>query len=484
MSTLFTPELILVIVALALLLVDAFLPRLPKRFLGLIGALAVAWAFNRTSQTTPFGATHTFWYSFSLSSAPVYFSKLLILGATFFSLLMLVDFKKVLSRFVTGDSRNQDGTGEIYILPLFACAGMMWMCSARDFISLFVALELTTLSFYIMVGYLRRNIGSLEGGVKYLITGAMSAGLLVFGIAWLYGTTGSFALGSDLIPAIRAAGGFTPGVTFALALILLGLLFKIGAVPMQLWVPDVYQGAPAPITAFLSVASKTAGLCVLYTFISPILFCGLDSWFYLALVIVTALTIVVGNLGAIAQTNVKRLLGYSSIGHAGYILPFFLLPPVMISSEITLPLYLVYLACYLPMTMGAFFVLSLIRAQIGGEDMTAFRGLGKRNPRLAAVATLMFASLAGVPLTAGFTGKFLSFYVMVQSGLWVILILAIIAAAAGFYYYFKPIRAMYWEEAEEGTTPVTVPVLSGFMLFFLSLAVIALGLLPLMLIGK
>lgn len=474
--TLFTPELFLVCLALVLLLVDAFAPQLPKRYLGLVGAVGVACTFFMTYTAAAHGPIPgVFWQSFNANHPAAFLSKLIILVSTMLTLFMLVDFKSILSRFVTGDARNQDGTGEIYILPLFACAGMMWMCSAANFIALFVALELTTLSFYVMVGYLRRNVGSLEGGVKYLVMGALSAGLMVFGIAWLYGTTHTFSLGMPLMQAITAAGGFTPSVSFALALILLGLVFKIGAVPMQVWVPDVYQGAPAPITAFLSVASKTAGMCVLFTFLEPLLHSSMPSYFGLVVTLITGATLIVGNLGAIAQTNVKRLLGYSSIGHAGYILPMFLAAQPFVGPY---PLYVIYLICYLPMTFGAFFVLSMIRTQAGGEDMAAFRGLGKRNPRLAAVATLMFASLAGVPLTAGFTGKLLSFIVMASNHMWILLGIAIIAAAAGFYYYFKPIRAMYWEKAEEGTAPVKVPVLTGVSLGVLSIVVILLGLAP------
>lgn len=469
--TIFTPELFLICLALIMLLVDAFAPRLPKRYLGMLGALGVACAFYMTAKGVVPG---NFWASFSGMYPGTFLSKLIILISTLLTLIMLIDFKPVLCRFVTGDARNQDGTGELYILPLFAAAGMMWMCSSTNFIALFVALELTTLSFYVMVGYLRRNVGSLEGGVKYLITGALSAGLLIFGIAWLYGNTGTFALGQPLMEAIAEAGGFTPSICFALALILLGLAFKIGAVPMQVWVPDVYQGAPTPITAFLSVASKTAGLCVLFTFLMPLLNSKMPSYFGLVIMLMAAATLIVGNLGAIGQTNVKRLLGYSSIGHAGYILPMFLGASYIGNGQQT-PTYLVYMLCYLPMTFGAFYVLSLIRTQVGSEGLDAFRGLGKRNPRLAAVATLMFASLAGVPLTGGFTAKLFSFFIMASGQMWILLGISIVAAGAGFYYYFKPIRAMYWEKADEGTPSLKVPILTGVMLTVLSIMVLASG---------
>lgn len=470
MSTIFTSELILVSLALFLLLIDAFIPKLPKRFLGMAGALGVAWAFFQVI-STPIATTMepaSFWYAFSLDADYIRTAQCIILISAFLTFILLSETKMLTARFVTGDSFNQDGTGELYILPLFATAGMMWMCTAHDFISLFVALELTTLSFYIMVGFLRRNVGSLEGGVKYLITGAMSAAVLIMGIAWYYGMTNSFSMVNGITAATFNEAS-APAIYFSLGLILLGLIFKIGAVPMHIWVPDVYQGAPTPITAFLSVASKTAGLCVLITFIGflPAEIRLGKIAFILSLIALA--TIFIGNLGAIKQTNVKRLLGYSSIGHAGYILPFFMLE---------LPDYkgvMLYLFCYLPMTFGAFFILALIRCQTGKEDLNAFKGLGKRNPRLTAITTLMFASLAGVPLTGGFIAKFYAFKAMAVGHTWLIMIFAVIAAAAGFYYYFKPIRAMYWDKPEEGAPVIKVSPMSAAVLAILSISVVYLG---------
>lgn len=482
--TLFTPELVLVILALALLMVDAFLPKLPKRYIGYLATLGLAWAFRESyhlgdTLNTP-DSLHPLWEGFSRSGAMVFVARSIILVSGILTLIMLIDFRSVVSQFVTGDRRNQDGTGELFILPLFATAGMLWMCSASNFISLFVSLELTTLTCYIMVGYLRRNVGSLEGGVKYLITGALSAGIFIFGVAWLYGTTGTFAIGPELVTAIEKVG-LSPAVIFALALVLLGILFKIAAVPMHIWAPDVYQGAPTPVTAFLSVASKMAGLCVLVSFLVPLW--GLNiPHLPLVMTIIAVATLIVGNLGAMGQINLKRLLGYSSIANAGYLLPLFLLPVGAASLNSTVAdegvtgSIALYMICYLPMTFGAFYVLSLIREQVGTEDLNSLKGLARRNPRLAAVTTLMFASLAGVPLTGGFVAKFSALLIMARSEQWVVFSVAIIVAVTGFYYYFKPIRAMYWEKADESTPVIKVPVLSGIILAILSLVVILEGL--------
>lgn len=338
---------------------------------------------------------------------------------------------------------------------------------------LFVSLEVLTLSSFIMVGYFRRNLGSTEAGIKYLILGAVSTGFLVFGLAWYFGMTGTFEYNHAIVMA-ALSGQTAPGMFFALALLLLGTAFKIGAVPMQLWIPDVYQGAPTPVTAFLSVASKVAGFALLSIILAP--FAGIPAvQFVIALM--AAATLLVGNLGAIPQTNLKRLMGYSSIAQAGFILPLFI---GTVKGQLA-PNAPFYLAVYLVMTFGAFFALAMIRTQRGSEEISAFRGLGKTNPRLALAITIMFASLAGVPLTAGFFAKMISFVHVINTGLYLnwMLPIMIICAAAGFYYYFKVIRSMYWDKPEEGMEAVQVPVISGVMLAAFSVFIVIGGLMPL-----
>lgn len=464
-----TPELIIALSALVLLIIDAFCPNIPKRYLALLGTLPLAWAFGYLISNPIIPLPSEFWQGFQSSIDDVYTPVFqgIILIATILSLFMMIGSRFTINQFVTGNRRHQDGTGELYILPLFACAGMLWMIKATNFITLFVSLELVTLTFYIMVGYLRRNVGSLEGGVKYLITGALSTGLLVFGIAWIYGTTGSFEFGAPLAETISTIG-MTPGLAFGIVLVFLGLLFKVGGVPMHAWVPDVYQGAPTPVTALLSVASKTAGFYVLAVFLVPLLSLNCTQTLSIAFTVVIIATLLVGNWGAIAQTNVKRMMAYSSIGHAGFMLPLLYSQS---SAFIT-----GYLACYAVMTYAAFFILSIVRNQTGREDLVAFNGLAKRNPKLAFVTTFTFASLAGVPLTCGFTAKFISFFAIIQNGLWGVLVVAVIAAAAGFYYYFKVIRAMYVEPSPEGAPDVRMSLLNSILLALLTASNMLLGL--------
>ena len=404
------------------------------------------------------------------------FYKIFALVTTIFVLLLAVDYRKILSRFTEGPE-SENGTGEFYCLPIFACAGMMWLGSAKDLAGAFVALELVTVTFYILVAYMRRNVGSLEAGVKYLILGALSTGFLVYGIAWVYGSTGTMSL-AEIPERLTHITNSTP-LLFGIALVMIGLGFKIGAVPMQVWIPDVYQGAPTPVTAFLSVGSKAAGFILMIRFLEPFLASELTRGPVLTLLLILACaTLLFGNLAAIPQTNFKRLLAYSSIAHAGFlILALAAWSPETTVSQGSVKVVSFYLATYLLMTLGVFFVLAQIRIQRDGEMINDFNGLGKTNPRLALALTVLLAALAGVPLTAGFLGKFLVFELAIQAKLWVGLSIAFIAAAAGFYYYFKVIRAMWWSDATN-VTPIVLPCISQLCIAVLTIATLVLGFWP------
>ncbi len=397
------------------------------------------------------------------------FYKIIAVISTILVLLMSVDFSKVLTKFTTGDV-DDSATGEFYCLPIFACAGLMWMASATDLVSIFVALELVTITFYVMVAFMRRNVGSLEAGVKYLILGALSTGFLVYGIAWVYGTMGTTDI--TLYKAILENGDYNQNyLLFGIALMLIALGFKVGAVPMQLWIPDVYQGAPTPITAFLSVASKAAGFLVLMTILSPFLAAeATGGALRNVLLIMAGATLLYGNLAAIAQSNFKRLLAYSSIAHAG-----FLLMGVAAQDYASVSFYL---GTYLLMTFAAFFVLALIRSEENSDELEAFDGLSKRNPMLAFTLTIAMAALAGIPLTAGFWGKFFIFKSAIASDTsWWLLSIAFISVAAGFYYYLKVVKSMYWNTAQSDL-PITVPSITKFVLIILTAAILILGIYP------
>lgn len=465
----YTPEFILVGLAVILLMADAFLKRMPKYAYGIAGAFGLI-------VTAAYYLPDYDWQTNRIGLYPI-----LAHIAAALTLLLSIDFRSVIDRS-SNESKSQDGTGEFYILPIIACAGITSMFKADNLVMLFVSLEVLTLCSYIMVGYFRRNLGSVEAGVKYLILGAASTGIMVFGMAWYFGVTATFSIGFDIVEATINAGN-GPGLYFAMALLLIGAAFKIGAVPMQMWVPDVYQGAPLPVTAFLSVASKIAGFIFLSIIIAP--FSGaMTPTVNLVIGLMAAATLIVGNLGAIWQTNMKRLLGYSSIAQAGFILPFFLtnFPSIHGLRLFGGPQAVTYLAVYLVMTFGAFFALGLIRTQRNSEEILAFRGLGKTNPRLAFAITVMFASLAGVPMTSGFLVKFLSFFHVINFGSfysWLLPIMAI-CAGTGFYYYFKVIRAMYWDKPMPEDAPIKVPAITGIVLGLSAAFLIVTGILPLL----
>ncbi|HEX7260719.1 MAG TPA: NADH-quinone oxidoreductase subunit N [Luteolibacter sp.] len=405
------------------------------------------------------------------------FYKIFALVTTIFVLLLAVDYRKILARFTEGPE-SENGTGEFYCLPVFACAGMMWLASAKDLAGAFVALELVTITFYVLVAYMRRNVGSLEAGVKYLILGALSTGFLVYGIAWIYGTTGTMNL-ANLQSSTSNLQSPTP-LLFGVALVLVGLGFKIGAVPMQVWIPDVYQGAPTPTTAFLSVGSKAAGFILTIRFLEPFLASEITRGPVITLLLILACaTLLFGNLAAIPQTNFKRLLAYSSIAHAGFLILALAAWKTGTKTDLSsVQVVSFYLATYLLMTLGVFFILAQVRIQRDGENISDFNGLGKTNPLLALALTVLLAALAGVPLTAGFFGKFFVFQLAVAAHLWWGVGIAAIAAAAGFYYYFNVIRAMWWNAPADNAKAITLPCISKVCIAVLTIATLVLGFYP------
>lgn len=477
-------EALTVTLGLVLLMLEAFGPAHSKRSIGLFAASGLAvilvfgfFAVGPEQKPDMASAGWPIWEHFYAFDNTARFYKAFALVCTILVILMAVDFRSVLARY-TDEGGSESGTGEFFALPVFACAGMMWMASAKDLAGAFVALELVTISFYILVAYMRRNVGSLEAGVKYLILGALSTGFLVYGIAWVYGATGTMSL--EGIASAAAEIEDPTVLLFGIALVLVAIGFKIGAVPMQVWIPDVYQGAPTPTTAFLSVGSKAAGFVLLLRFLEPFLKTeGLRGPVLTLLLIVAVATLLFGNLAALAQTNFKRLLAYSSIANAGFIV--LALAAGQDKGETdpgSASTVGFYLATYLVMTLAAFFVLAQIRISEESEDIDAFDGLGKRSPLLAGMMTVIMAALAGVPLTAGFIGKFFVFSLAVRSGLWWGVGIAFIGAAAGFYYYFKLIRAMWWNEARSGAGAIELPSISRTCVYALTGAVLVLGVWP------
>ena len=420
------------------------------------------------------------------------FYKAIAILTTLLVLVLAKDFSPAFKKY-TSQSNEFSGIGEYYCLPIFVCAGLMWMASAKDLITIFVSLELVTIGFYVLVSFMRRNVGSLEAGVKYLVLGALSTGFLVYGIAWIFGVTGQFEL-NEIANVLNSGKVERKPIIFAFALLLVGLGFKVAAVPFHIWVPDVYQGTSMPITAFLSVGSKAAGFIVLLRVIEPFLNSSLTaSSVILILSFLICVTLLFGNLVAIKQTNVKRLLAYSSIAHAGFLM---MALPAMESdfqSKLIGPSSMesisFYLAGYLLMTMLCFLVLTIVSAATNGESIDDLKGLGARSPLLAFAMLVGIASLAGIPLTVGFFGKFFLFNIAIQyavfSGSWYVVSFAVLGAAAGFYYYFKIIRVMYWGGSDQDSDELTLEVnpLSKAVIIVLLTGVILCGVFPSLILG-
>ena len=459
-----TLELAVVVLGLLVLLIEAFAPKIEKRTLAFAGVLGLAVVVGATFflQNAPAPAAAGFWSFYSVDSLAIFFKRFALV-TTILVLLLMIDYAPVVRQSIHG-ATHQSGLGEFFALPLFTCAGLMWMASAVDFVMIFVSLELVTMSFYVLVAFTRRNPLTLEAGVKYLILSALSTGFLVYGITWIFGVTGETNL-ARITDVLRGGSFDQVPALFGIALVLVALGFKIAAVPFQIWVPDVYQGAPTPVTAFLSVGSKAAGFVVLLRVLEPFF---ILPQVQRLLVILAAATLIYGNLAALPQTNLKRLLAYSSIAHAGYLL----VGVVSLSG----PAVGFYLVSYLLMTMLSFAVLIIV-AQHTGEEIADFNGLAKRSPFLSFALLVAMASLAGLPFTAGFLGKFFVFDAAIRQQQTMLVVIGVLTVACGFYYYLKVVRAMYWESAAT-TESIPLSRLTRVAMIALMGGILVLGVYP------
>jgi len=381
----------------------------------------------------------------------------------------------VLIMSVEFSDRLGGAISEFYALILFALAGMMFASSANDFSLLFVSIELITVTFYILTSYQRSRAASLEAGVKYLTMGALSTGVMVFGIALVSGVSGK--MNFTELAAVAGACAAKPLFLFGAVLVFAGLAFKIAAFPFQIWTPDVYQGAPTPVTAFLAVGSKAAGIVLLLRVLFVALPPVAENWRNL-LVIISGITILYGNLCAIPQRNVKRLMGYSSIAQAGYLL---LGVAALNAQGQSAVLY--YLGGYLCAVLAVFTVISLVSRETGGEDVSILSGLHQRSPLLAAALTLAMVSLAGIPPLAGFFGKFLLFRSLIASapghpGTYCLVFTALIGVVISLYYYGGIIRAVYWSRETPDQTPIQPSLPIQASLYGCVLGMLVLGLFP------
>jgi NADH-quinone oxidoreductase subunit N len=392
-----------------------------------------------------------------------FFWKLLVLVATALTVLLSVRFLEEGSYRAT----------EYYALILLATSGMMFMASGYTLLTIWISLETMALASYVLAGYFKHHIRSNEASLKYFILGALSSGIMLYGISLLYGAAGTVQLGALARSLSDATASGNMIVPLGWILLACGLFFKVSAVPFHVWTPDVYTGAPTPVTAYLAVASKGASFAILLR----IFYEGIGTlrieWQGIVAVVAAA-TMIWGNLAALTQENVKRMLAYSSIAHAGYILL-----GVLAVSEIGLWSVLFYVLAYTFITMGAFgTVILLERKEYAGETCADYAGLAQRSRFLAAMMLVFLLALTGIPPTGGFFGKVYLFAAAVQAGWTWVAVIGVLTSAVSLYYYFRIVVYMYLRDSTAAApTPLRAPALVG-AIAFCAVATLVLGLYP------
>lgn len=437
------PEIILLLLGVFVILADVFTSDEHKRRLGLIATFGLVGTLVvvilQTHALGQLGGTAQPVLGGMLRvDAMAQLFRIMFITAAALTALMSIDFKPL-----------KQG-GEFYGLVIFATLGMGLMASANDIIMLYVALETTSISLYLLAGYLRENPRSSEAGIKYFLFGAFTSTIMLFGLSLVYGFTGQTEF-SEVVTALSSLGqaGVAPTVV-ALLLILVGFGFKVAAVPFHMWTPDVYEGAPTPVTAFVSVASKAAGFAVMVR-VFLLVFTPVQEQWIGVVAVLAAVTMTLGNLLAIPQKNIKRMLAYSSIGQAGYIL----IGVASVDAEgLGVAAVLFYLAAYVATNIAAFIFVEIITNKLGSEQISDMAGFSRRSFGLSLGMMLALLSLGGVPPLAGFFGKFYIFTAAVNSGLIWLAVVGVLNAIVGLYYYLIVIKVLFVDPLEGDEEPV------------------------------
>ena len=430
---LLSPELFLTAAGLLILSISVFVEKAKEEFLAFLALLATAITIGLVA----------FLSGYHGRSEPILGGMFVLDNfAVFFKLLMLISIALTILASIQFVGRAAYPAGEYYALLLFTGVGMLFMVSGNNLVSIYVALELMALSSYILAGYFKGEIKSTEAALKYFVLGAFSSGVLLYGLSLIYGVAGRMGLPelAKLFETQEKSNLLIVGIL----LILAGLLFKIAAVPFHVWTPDVYEGSPTPVTAFFSVGPKLAAYAILAR-IFYVAFPKFHSDWGLIVALVSAATMVFGNLAALLQTNVKRMLAYSSIAHAGYAL----MGVLGFRTEFGLWGILVYLLAYAFMNFGVFALVVFLETKgYAAESVSDFNGLAKRNMTAAVVMLVFLLSLAGIPPTAGFIGKYYLFTSAMKAGYAWLAVLAVLMSAVSLFYYFRIAAAMFFSEGE------------------------------------
>ena len=463
-------SILLVVIVLFDLIFDKNKNLLP--FLSIVGLLITAYFVIQQFEMNAFAFENATSGSGLIAADPfAAFFKLLVILASIFVILFSVSSDEVI--------KSKDRWGEYYTLILGMILGMFLISSATDLILIYLSIELLSLSSYILAGFLKTVNRSSEASLKYVIYGGVASGIMLFGISILYGLTGTtnlYEMNSLLQDA--QVGGFT--FIFAGIMVLSGIGFKISIAPFHFWTPDVYEGAPIPITAYLSVASKAAGFALLIRFLKITFFqstspegfwilLGIIDWQRI-LVVLAILTMTLGNFAALWQDNLKRMLAYSSIAHAGYLL----LAVAVLSNE-GLVAVLVYFAIYLFMNLGAFFVVMLIANKIGSEEMDDYKGMGSASSFLGVALAIFLLSLAGLPPTAGFIGKLYIFIALIDANMIVVAFIALLNTVVAYYYYVRVLKNLYLVKTDDSKPKIEYSFGNVLVIVLLIIPVFVLG---------
>jgi len=435
------PEIVLTAGALLVLIADVMLPPARRRALGWVALLAIG---ATAASLAPFTSTHVEVANglIAVDRFALFFKIVFLLAAV---ITVLMSF-----HYLDGEGAPP---GEYYFLILCATLGMMIMAGGIDLITIFVGLETMAVSFYILAGFIKPSQRSNEAAVKYFLLGAFSLGILLYGMSLMYGLSGTTSLRT--MAPLFAGQQTDRRLVLAVILVVAGVGFKIAAVPFHMWAPDVYEGAPTPVTAFLSVGSKAASFAMLLRIFVEGLPAMSADW-RLLFEALSIVTMTVGNVAALTQSNLKRMLAYSSIAHAGYVLI-----GVVAGTPRGIEATLIYLFIYAFMQLGAFAVIVLLRRQdVIGDELKDFSGLYFRQPYAAFAMLLFMLSLGGIPPTAGFMGKFWLFGAAIDAGYVGLALIGVLNSAISLYYYIRIVVFMYVKDVSVGSPPATVPTLS------------------------
>jgi NADH-quinone oxidoreductase subunit N len=457
----FLPEIILTIAGTLLLLMEGFKKENDSRSLiSTLAAIAIGLAMYGTVV--------------AYQNPGLAFSNMLVSDgfAAFFRLVVLAVGLLTVLCSTSYLEREKSSTGEFYILLLFSLAGQCLMAAANELIMVFIGLEVSSIASYILAGYLRDDKRGNESALKYFLLGSFATAFLLYGVAWVYGMTGSTNL-LEIRSAIEKGVPSIMMVSAAAGLMLVGFAFKISAAPFQVWAPDVYQGAPAPVSGFLSAGPKAVAFAVLIRVFQTSFEAITPRWEPI-LWVMALLTMTVGNFAALWQNNIKRMLGYSSIAHAGYVLV-----AVTAHSTTGTAAAMFYLAAYGLMNYGAFAIVTHVAGK-GEEHVTidSLKGLSQREPAVAALLTVFLLSLIGVPLTGGFFGKFYIFKAAMDSHMVWLTALGLLNSAVAAYYYLRVLVAMYMHETERTDRPLAIPGGLQITMWITAAATLVLGIFP------